>query len=105
MSTPETCSGAMYHGNPYRYCPVKDCGWIEPEPEQECPADEGHRFTISFTSRGSSKVVGETHHTDSELESEPWAVTVRAWNLRDALVKASAVPLAVWAGDRSADDE
>jgi hypothetical protein len=71
----------------------------------EYPADQGHRFTITMTSRGSSKVVGDEHHTDSEWESDPWTVTVRAWNLRDALVKASQVPFAVWAGDRTADDE
>ena len=33
--TPETCPERAYHGNPFRYCGVKGCGWTEatvPEP-------------------------------------------------------------------------
>jgi hypothetical protein len=26
---PQDCPGADTHGNPFRYCPVKDCGWHE----------------------------------------------------------------------------
>ena len=27
--TPETCPERANHGNPFRYCPVKGCGWME----------------------------------------------------------------------------
>ena len=27
--TPETCPERGHHGNPFRYCPVKGCGWHE----------------------------------------------------------------------------
>jgi hypothetical protein len=27
--TPETCPGRANHGDPFRYCPVKGCGWHE----------------------------------------------------------------------------
>ena len=26
------CPDAEHHGNPFRYCPVKDCGWMEETP-------------------------------------------------------------------------
>lgn len=30
MTVQFTCPDARYHGNPFRYCPVKGCGWTEP---------------------------------------------------------------------------
>lgn len=27
---PEDCPEREYHGKPFRYCPVKGCGWMEP---------------------------------------------------------------------------
>ena len=36
------CPDAQYHGNPFRYCPVKGCGWMEKRPPVDAklpPAD------------------------------------------------------------------
>lgn len=62
------------------------------------PADEGHRFRISVALAGSSKVVGEEHHHDTEFDpdAEPMCIEVRAWNLSEALDKARRVPLDAW---------
>jgi hypothetical protein len=30
------CPQAKYHGKPFRYCPEKGCGWIEPQPAPQC---------------------------------------------------------------------
>lgn len=32
--TYEPCPEAASHGNPFRYCPVKGCGWVEPSDPQ-----------------------------------------------------------------------
>lgn len=64
------------------------------------PADEGHTFRISFESRGSYKVVGDEHHHDApDFDGGVHTVEVRAWNLRDALVKASELPFSVLMGE------
>lgn len=35
------CPGAANHGNPFRYCPVEACGWMEePEPNPTPPEDD-----------------------------------------------------------------
>ncbi len=44
--TPETCPKRAHHGDPFRYCPVKGCGWMEPSPPKtgaELIADERRR--------------------------------------------------------------
>lgn len=58
--------------------------------------DQGHTFVISVVSRGSGKVVGEKHNTDSNWWSEPTRIAVRAWSLPDALVIAADLPMAAW---------
>lgn len=40
--TPETCPEREYHGKPFRYCPVKGCGWGEEpkrKPDDSCSAN------------------------------------------------------------------
>lgn len=64
-------------------------------PEISSPAD-GHRFRFSFTSAGSYGVTSEEGYTDSDDWSAPRSVTVRAWSLREALGRASDLPLAAW---------
>lgn len=60
-------------------------------------ADHGHTWRITFSSRGSYTVTGDEHHTDAPHFDEPSrTVEVRAWNLRDALAKASVLPLEAW---------
>jgi len=49
-----------------------ECGCPGSTRDEEHPADEGHRFTIAMTSRGSSKVVGEAHHTSRVTEPFTW---------------------------------
>jgi len=61
--------------------------------------DDGHTFAISVRSRGSYRVVGEEHHHDSDWMGErPITLTVRAWNLPDAMRAAAAVGLNDWEG-------
>lgn len=55
--------------------------------------DDGHTFTIAVSLRGSGRVVGDPHDTDSTHFDDMVAVSVRAWNLRDALLKAAELPL------------
>lgn len=31
------CPAAAHHGNPFRYCPVKGCGWMEARPPKPAP--------------------------------------------------------------------
>jgi hypothetical protein len=65
-------------------------------PIMDSPED-GHRFTITFTSQGSYAVEGVPGHTDSKLPpSEPHSVTVRAWDLRAALRLAATLPMSAW---------
>ena len=43
--TPETCPERGRHGQPFRYCPIKGCGWIEqPEPCRAVLAIKGEVF-------------------------------------------------------------
>ncbi len=64
--------------------------------------EAGHTFEITWRLRGSPAVVGGPHH-DSEDWSEPSSQRVRAWSLREAFARASAIPLNVWLPDE--DDE
>ena len=66
---------------------------------RETGHDCGHEFTIVITSRGhSSGMVGDpsSPHNDANYTSTNRPVTVRAHNLRDALLLAAAEPLSVW---------
>jgi hypothetical protein len=61
------------------------------------PADGGHTFRLNVECRGSSAVVGDEHHHDeSGFSMLPSSVEVRAWNLADALKRASGLPLSAW---------
>lgn len=35
--TQDECSGARYHGKPFRYCPVRGCNWGEPTVTDTAP--------------------------------------------------------------------
>lgn len=64
---------------------------------QEVEADLGHTWRLTVESRASSAVVGDQHHHDApEFTPLGRAVEVRAWNLRQALTAAAALPLQVW---------
>lgn len=69
------------------------------EKTEEGPAD-GHTFRIGVDVRGSFTITGEGRHRDAgEFDSLPQYVEVRAWNLSDALRKASEIPLGEWFGN------
>lgn len=54
----------------------------------------GHRFEIAI--RSSLHVSGPGEHTDADWFSDSGPVTVRAHNLRDALLIAATLPLSKW---------
>ena len=54
----------------------------------------GHEFAVTVTSRLHTSGVGE--HTDADWTGDPNVVTVRAHNLRDALLVAATLPLGEW---------
>lgn len=70
------------------------------EVEVEAPApgpDDGHTFRILATCRGSHKVVGDEHHTDSpDFGDIGFQIEVRAWSLVDAMAEAAKHPLPEW---------
>jgi hypothetical protein len=57
--------------------------------------EDGHTFRFTMASRTSANVEGEPK-SDSGWWGDPSRVEVRAWNLRDALAKAQALPLSAW---------
>ncbi|GAW50580.1 MULTISPECIES: hypothetical protein [unclassified Nocardioides] len=57
----------------------------------------GHRFEITI--RSSLHVSGPDKHTDADWWSDQRPVTVRAHNLRDALLIAATLPLSDWFED------
>lgn len=59
-------------------------------------SDTGHTFRIAIELRGTSKVVGDAHHHDGDAYYPLQVVEVRAWSLRNALVKAAELPLSAW---------
>lgn len=59
--------------------------------------DCGHRFEISV--RSSLHVSGPGEHTDADYFDGNKPVTVRAHNLRDALLVAATLPLGEWFED------
>jgi hypothetical protein len=62
-------------------------------PDHEC----GHEWTISITGRGHSSGAGDDPtHSDANYTDTYKPVTVRAHNLRDALLLAAAKPLTAW---------
>lgn len=69
----------------------------EPIPAAEGP-DDGHTFEIETRSRGSYITLGDTGHSDADDWGSNGAVEVRAWSLREALVKAASLPLDAWPG-------
>lgn len=59
--------------------------------------ESGHTFRVSVESRGSYAVAGVEGHTDAEDFSGPvMTVEVRAWDLPEAVRRASNYPLSVW---------
>lgn len=59
--------------------------------------EAGHTFRITVEMRSSNVVRGQRFHQDgAEFELVPNQVTVRAWNLSDALEKAAKLPLDDW---------
>ena len=72
--------------------------------QQEKGHDCGHEFTITVTSRGHSSGihgVPDSPHIDANYTDTMQPVTVRAHNLRDALLLAAAEPLSSWFEDES----
>jgi hypothetical protein len=70
--------------------------------------DCGHEFTITVSSRGhSSGIFGEpdSPHSDANYSDSHRPVTVRAHNLRDALLLAAAQPLSAWFDEDEDEDE
>ena len=70
----------------------------------------GHLFTIRVTTRGHYSVNGDPEHRDApegDGDDMPWTLTVRAHNLRDAMLVAALTPLGEWSwpGQDEADDE
>lgn len=60
-------------------------------------ADLGHTFRLVVTSRMSSMVVGDEHHSDApEFGSTELVLKVRAWDLPSALRAAAERPLSDW---------
>lgn len=59
----------------------------------------GHVFTIRATTRGHYSVTGDPEYHDApegDGDDMPWALEVRAHNLRDALLVAALAPLGEW---------
>lgn len=59
--------------------------------------DCGHEFTITVSSQ--MHISGPGEHSDADYSDEVTPVTVRAHNLRDALLLAAAEPLTSWFKD------
>lgn len=59
----------------------------------------GHQFHFAVRVQGSSAVVGGPHVDDGQPAEDPFQVTVRAWNLRDACRAAAEIPLGQWSLD------
>lgn len=71
--------------------------WAEHQAMLDDP-DQGHTFEITVQSRGSHKVVGDEHHTDSkEFYGDPWTIRARGWSLSEALKRAAEIPFHIWA--------
>lgn len=56
----------------------------------------GHQFRFAVTVQGSYAIVGDPQHHDSDTVSEPFRLTVRAWNLPEACRIAAQTPLHRW---------
>ena len=71
----------------------------------------GHLFTIRVTTRGHYSVNGDPEHRDApegDGDDMPWTLTVRAHNLRDAMLVAALTPLGEWSWpgqDEDNDDD
>lgn len=67
--------------------------------KREFGHDCGHQFTITVTSRGHYGI-GEPGKdcVDADYDSKPMTLTVRANNLRDALLRAASHRLVDWQG-------
>lgn len=63
---------------------------------EDAGPNAGHTFEVSVSSRGSSNVVGDPEHHDSNWWGEPFVTRVRAWNQADALRMAVQMPLHEW---------
>lgn len=63
----------------------------------------GHRFEISI--RSSLHTSGPGEHTDADWFGDSGPVTVRAHNLRDALLIAATLPLNDWMPDEDDGDD
>lgn len=66
--------------------------------QREKGHDCGHEFTVTVSSRGHHGITGQgpEAHADANYADTMQPVTVRAHNLRDALLLAAAEPLSSW---------
>ena len=72
-----------------------------PKVASEESPDKGHTFRIVFESRGSFKVGDSDYIQEADWFGPPHQIEVRAWNLRDALLKAAMLPFNVQMGTQS----
>ena len=69
---------------------------IHAQDEEEGPAD-GHTFRVVFDIKPSYRIQDDDEYRDAEDFDQPqMSIDVRAWNLRDALLKAAELPLKDW---------
>jgi hypothetical protein len=67
--------------------------------------EDGHQFHFSVRPQGSYRITGETGYADSGEIGEPFRITVRAWNLRDACLVAAQAAMADWAHINEDEDD
>lgn len=61
------CPEAEYHGNPFRYCPVKGCGWIEDsDADSDVVTSPSLAERLAMVERTVSELVAATN-TQNEL--------------------------------------
>lgn len=56
----------------------------------------GHQFHFSVTLQPNYTLSGDSHWFDSAEVTEPFTVSVRAFSLSEACMKAAELPLAAW---------
>jgi hypothetical protein len=97
--------GVNYHD---QMAEVTECLDREPlvhtseTPQEEL--SEGHLFRFTVSSRGVGRVVGDPTWSEANWWSEPWTLEVRAFNLKDALLKAALAGMGAWDTGEKDDD-
>lgn len=75
----------------------------QPDVDSDGPSQEelaeGHLFEFTWQSWGVTRVVGDPTYTQADWSLPQQPVRVRAWSLKEALLKAAELPLSVWFPD------